>query len=41
LTSIGFVALLVVLVFAVDMLARWWRSNEWRRHRRDDDSDEY
>jgi hypothetical protein len=36
-TSIGFVALLVVLVFAIDMIARWWRSNEWRRRNRSDD----
>jgi len=38
-TSITFVALLVVLVFAIDMISRWWRSNEWRRRRRDDDED--
>jgi hypothetical protein len=38
-TSIGFVVLLVVLVFAIDMLTRWWRSNEWRRRHRDTDED--
>jgi len=36
-TSIGFVVLLVVLVFAIDLISRWWRSNEWRRRRRRDD----
>jgi len=36
-TSIGFVALLVVLVFAIDMISRWWRSNAWRRRKNDDD----
>jgi len=38
-TSIGFVALLVVLVFAIDMIGRWWRANEWRRRNRDGDED--
>jgi hypothetical protein len=36
-SSIGFVALLVVLVFAIDLIARWWRQNAWRRRGRDDD----
>src|SRR5262245_48507512 len=26
-----FVVVLVVIVFAADMLFRWWRENEWRR----------
>jgi hypothetical protein len=26
-----FVVAVVVVVFAVDMLFRWWRENEWRR----------
>jgi ABC-type phosphate/phosphonate transport system permease subunit len=38
-TSISFVALLVVLVFAIDMISRWWRSNEWRRRNRHSDDD--
>jgi hypothetical protein len=38
-TAIGFVALLVVAVFAIDMIGRWWRSNEWRRRRRDVDEE--
>jgi hypothetical protein len=36
-SSIGFVALLVILVFAIDLIARWWRGNAWRRRRHDDD----
>src|SRR5262245_19344077 len=26
-----FVVVLVVIIFAADMLFRWWRENEWRR----------
>jgi hypothetical protein len=26
-----FVVALVVIIFAADMLFRWWRQNEWRR----------
>jgi hypothetical protein len=35
-SAIAFVAILVILVFAIDMASRWWKSREWRR-RRDDD----
>jgi len=35
-SAITFVAVLVILVFAIDMIGRWWKSREWRR-RRDDD----
>jgi hypothetical protein len=36
-SSLTFIALLVILVFAIDLGARWWRANEWRRRRDDDD----
>jgi hypothetical protein len=36
-SSLTFIALLVILVFAIDLGARWWRENQWRRRRRDDD----
>jgi len=36
-----FVVLLVVGIFAGDMIRRWWRETEWkRRWRRDRDDDE-
>jgi hypothetical protein len=36
-----FIVLLVVGIFAVDMIHRWWRESEWkRRWRRDRDDDE-
>jgi len=41
LTSTTFIVALVVVIFAVDSIARWWRENEWkrrwRRNRRDGD----
>jgi hypothetical protein len=37
----AFVVVLVVIVFAADMLFRWWRENEWRRRwKRGPDDDE-
>jgi len=38
LSSLTFIALLVFLVFAIDLGARWWRETAWRR-RRDEDED--
>jgi len=38
-SSLTFIALLVFLVFAIDLGARWWRENAWRRRRRDKDED--
>ena len=36
-----FVILLIVGIFAVDIIRRWWRETEWkRRWRRDRDDDE-
>jgi len=40
LTSTTFIVALIVVIFVVDSLARWWRENEWKRrwrNRRDDD----
>jgi hypothetical protein len=36
-SSLWFVAVLVIAVFAIDLIARWWRNNEWRRRGRDDE----
>jgi hypothetical protein len=38
-TSLLFIAALVVAIFALDIGGRWWRENEWKRRwkRRDDD----
>jgi len=37
--SAVFIAVLIVGIFAVDFIVRWWRENEWRRkwRQRDDD----
>jgi hypothetical protein len=40
LTSTTFIVGLIIVIFAVDTIARWWRENEWKRRwrsRRDDD----
>ena len=40
LTSTTFIIGLIVVIFAVDSIARWWRENEWKRRwrkRHDDD----
>jgi len=26
-----FIAIVIAVVFIVDLLARWWRENEWKR----------
>jgi hypothetical protein len=37
--SVLFITILIVGIFAVDFIARWWRENAWRRRwkQRDDD----
>jgi hypothetical protein len=35
-----FIALLLLVIFAVDTGWRWWRQNAWRYHRRDEDDDD-
>jgi hypothetical protein len=39
-SSLVFIVILVIAVFAVDIGRRWWQENAWRRHWRhkpDDD----
>jgi hypothetical protein len=37
--SVIFIAVFIVGIFAVDIIWRWWRENEWRRRWRDRDND--
>jgi hypothetical protein len=38
--EVAFVAVLLAIVFAADLIVRWWRENEWkRRWRRGQDKD--
>jgi hypothetical protein len=30
-----FIAALIFVIFAVDIIGRWWRENEWRRRWRE------
>jgi hypothetical protein len=34
-----FITILIVGIFAVDFVVRWWRENEWRRRWRQRDED--
>jgi hypothetical protein len=40
LSDVVFVALLIIVIFAVDLGRRWWRENEWKRRWRDRDDDD-
>jgi hypothetical protein len=40
LTSTTFIIALIVIIFAVDIVARWWRENEWKRRWRNRDDDD-
>jgi hypothetical protein len=33
--SVLFISVLIFAIFAVDIISRWWRENEWRRRWRD------
>jgi hypothetical protein len=33
------IAIFIVAIFAVDLIMRWWRENEWRRKWRERDDD--
>jgi hypothetical protein len=35
LESAIFIAALIIVIFAVDIIGRWWRENEWRRRWRE------
>jgi hypothetical protein len=37
--SVLFIVGLIVVIFAVDIGARWWRENAWRRRWRQRDED--
>ena len=34
-----FITILIVGIFVVDFIARWWRENAWRRRWRERDDD--
>jgi hypothetical protein len=34
-----FIAILIVGIFVVDFVLRWWRENEWRRRWKEKDDD--
>jgi len=40
LTSTTFIVALLAIIFAVDIIARWWRENEWKRRWRNRDDDD-
>jgi amino acid transporter len=40
LTSTTFIVVLIVAIFAVDIVRRWWRENEWKRRWRNRDKDD-
>jgi len=40
LTSTTFIVVVFVVIFAVDIIARWWRENEWKRRWRNKDDDD-
>jgi hypothetical protein len=37
--SVLFIVVLITGIFAVDLVRRWWRENEWRRRWRDREDD--
>jgi hypothetical protein len=40
LSDVLFLGALIVTIFAVDLLWRWWRENEWKRRWRDRDNED-
>jgi hypothetical protein len=34
-----FIVALLIVIFAVELVGRWWRQNEWRRRWRERDDD--
>jgi hypothetical protein len=38
--AILFITALIVVIFAVDLVGRWWRENEWRRRWRERERDD-
>jgi hypothetical protein len=39
-TSTLFIVLMILGIFAVDLLLRWWKENEWTRRWREREKDE-
>jgi hypothetical protein len=39
-SALIFVVLLIVGIFAFDVLHRWWKQNEWKRRWRDPPGDD-
>jgi len=39
-TSTLFITVLIVGIFAVELVKRWWRQNEWKRRWRERDKDD-
>jgi hypothetical protein len=40
LSDVLFLGALIVVIFAVDVVWRWWRENEWKRRWRDRDNED-
>jgi hypothetical protein len=40
LSDVLFLGALIVVIFAVDLVWRWWRENEWKRRWRDRDNED-
>jgi hypothetical protein len=40
LSDVLFIAALIVVILAVDLVWRWWRENEWKRRWREWDDDD-
>jgi hypothetical protein len=38
--AILFITALIFVIFAVDLVTRWWRENEWRRRWRERERDD-
>jgi len=39
-TSTLFIVVMIVAIFVVDFIRRWWRENEWKRRWRERERDE-
>jgi hypothetical protein len=40
LSDVLFLTAMIVAIFAVDLVWRWWRENEWKRRWRDRDNED-
>ena len=39
-TSTLFIVLMILGIFAVDLVRRWWKENEWKRRWKERDKEE-